>query len=167
MPEVWVYVVGGIVISILILAIAYHLISSAINFSQKQNTLSQFSDLFTDINSVCVQEINNSLVKKYRFEFQTRVVFSTDEKKIPIKVVDLIKNQNLSSGYNLCLQFKDENYLRCQKLYCNLTMPYLGVLPEKEDIWVSVSKILGSAPFKEYELEIKKISSEKVNITIR
>ncbi|MEM2175677.1 MAG: hypothetical protein QXI58_08685, partial [Candidatus Micrarchaeia archaeon] len=82
MPEVWVYVVGGIVISILILAIAYHLISSAINFSQKQNTLSQFSDLFTDINSVCVQEINNSLVKKYRFEFQTRVVFSTDEKKV-------------------------------------------------------------------------------------
>lgn len=167
MPDIWVYVVGGIVISILILAIAYHLISSAINFSQRQNTLSQFSDLFTDINSVCVQELNNSMVKSYRFDFQTRVIFSTDEKKVPIKVVDLIKNQNLSSGYNLCLQFKGEDYLRCQKLYCNITMPYLGVLPEKEDIWVAVSKILGNAPFREYELEIKKISSEKVNITIR
>ncbi|MEM5843937.1 MAG: hypothetical protein QW841_01700 [Candidatus Aenigmatarchaeota archaeon] len=167
MPDVWVYIVGGIVISILILSIAYHLISSTINFSQRQSSLSQFSDLFTDINSICVQELNNSIIKSYRFDFQTRVVFSTDEKKVLAKVVDLIKNQNLSSGYNLCLQFKDENYLRCQKLYCNLTMPYLGVLPEKEDIWVAVSKILGSAPFKEYELEIKKISSEKVNITIR
>jgi len=167
MPDIWVYIIGGIAISILILAIAYHLISSTITFSQKQNTLSQFSDLFTDVSSVCIQELNNSIIKSYKFDFQTRVVFSTDDKTVPIKVVDLIKNENLSSGYNLCLQFKDENYLRCQKLYCNLTMPYLGVLPENEDIWIAVNKILGNGPFREYQLEIKKISYEKVNVTIR
>ncbi|MFH8132564.1 MAG: hypothetical protein QW321_03100, partial [Candidatus Aenigmatarchaeota archaeon] len=89
MPDVWVYIVGGIVISILILSIAYHLISSTINFSQRQSSLSQFSDLFTDINSICVQELNNSIIKSYRFDFQTRVVFSTDEKKVLAKVFDL------------------------------------------------------------------------------
>ncbi|MDI6807011.1 MAG: hypothetical protein QMD14_04350, partial [Candidatus Aenigmarchaeota archaeon] len=90
-----------------------------------------------------------------------------DDKTPLPKVFDLIKNQELSYGYNLCLQFKDEQKVRCEEILCNMTIPYLGVLPETEDIWMMVSKILGRAPIKEYELFIKKINDEKVNITIR
>ncbi len=169
MPDVWVYVVGGIAISILILAIAYHLISSAIVFSQKQHTLSQFSDLFTDIQSACLGEVNNSLTKKYTFGFNTRVIYTTNLTKVLPTVVDLIKNQNMTSGFKLCLQFKDEQYIRClpeapEIMFCNVSMPYIGVLPENEDIWMMVNKILGKPRTREFVLNIKKVDNAAVNV---
>lgn len=172
MPDIWVYIVGGVVISILILAIAYVLISNSINFSEKQMTLNEFSELFTDVQSVCLGEVNNSLTRQYTFAFNTRVIYATNltNSTLP-KVVDLIKNQNISSGFKLCLQFKDEQNLRClpeapEFLFCNTTMPYIGVLPENEDIWMMVNKILGKPRTREFFLNIKKINETIVNISI-
>jgi hypothetical protein len=81
------------------------------------------------------------------------------------KVLDEIKNQQASFGKNVCMQFKDEQYLRCypeppKRLACNVVMPYLGVLPEQEDIFVAMNKILGRGPIKEYTLLINKTGNE-------
>lgn len=46
MVETWIYVIGGIIAAVIAFAIAYNLISSSVEYSQKQNTLRQFSDLF-------------------------------------------------------------------------------------------------------------------------
>lgn len=85
-------------------------------------------------------------------------------------VIDLIKNQNLSFGRSICLQFKNERQVRCypeppDKLPCNVTFPYIGVLPESEDIWVKVSKILGRPEAREYQLFIQKTGGSGVNVT--
>jgi hypothetical protein len=170
MPETWIYVAGGIIVAVIAFTIAYNLISSSIEYSQRQNTLAQFSSLYSDINTVCLQEINNSLIKKFSIPLSVRAVYATiDTNNTLPKVTDLIKSEQVSSGQNICLQFKDEQYLRCypqppKKFSCNITVPYMGALQEAEDIWVKVSKILGGPAIREYELCIKKVGGKDVNV---
>jgi len=170
MPETWIYVIGGIIIGVIAFVIAYNLISSSLNYSQTQNFLSQLSSFYSDVNTACIQELNNSLVRKFSVPSAVRVVYATNNtvNALP-KVVDLIKNEQLSVGQNICLQFKNENYLRCypqppEKLLCTITMPYMGALPETEDIWMKVSKILGKSLTREYDICIKKVGGRNVNI---
>ncbi|MEM7814477.1 MAG: hypothetical protein QXK48_02770 [Candidatus Aenigmatarchaeota archaeon] len=172
MPEMWVYVFGGVVVAILAMAIGYTLLSNMINFSQRQDALAQFSDLCSNINTVCLQELGNYLVKKYSFPMIVRVVYATEDVSNALPtVLDKIKNQEISYGRNICLQLKDEQFLRCcpeppRQFYCRIQMPHLGVLPEHEDIFVAVNKILGRPPRRDYELLINKTSGDEVLITI-
>jgi len=168
MPVTWLYVVGGIVISIVALAIAYNLISQAINTSLRQSALKEFSDLKNDVENVCTQEIKNFVRVKFTLYSKTRVVYATDYPTyIMPTVIDSIKNSKKSSGSNICMQFTDEqDKIRCEKLACDLDMPYIGTLPESEDIWSAVNKILGRANVKEYDLTVKKVSGDVVEISI-
>lgn len=171
MPELWVYVVGGIIIAILAMLIAYNLISTMVNYSQKQDVLTQFSDMCANVNTVCIQEVGNTLSKKYSFPIVVRVIYATDDTTNTLPtVIDKIKNKEISFGKNICLQFKDEQFLRCcpeppKKFYCEIQMQYLGVLPEHEDIFVAVNKILGRSPRRDYEILMNKTSGTKVLIT--
>ena len=159
-------------IGIIALAIAYHLISSVVNLTEKQIALQEFSKFSTDVQMVCYGEINNSIEKKYLVPFAVRVIYATDSRsEVLPKVVDLITNQQISEGSNLCLQFKDEPNPppRCEPeepLECRIRMPYIGVLPESEDIWMMVSKILGKPRVKEYDLLIQKVDKNSLNISV-
>jgi hypothetical protein len=172
MPDVWIYVFGGIVISAIAMTIGYNLLSNAINYSQRQDALSQFSDMCSTINTVCLQEAGNFFTKTFRFSMPVRVVYATDDTtKILPKVIDAIKNQESSSGSYVCMQLKDEQDLRCYpqppaKLPCIVNMPHMGVLPETEDIFVAVSKILGRSPMREYTLLINKTAGNEVTVSI-
>lgn len=168
----WVYVFGGIVVAVLAMVIGYTLLSNTINYSQRQDALTQFSDLCYSVNVVCVQELGNSLTKKYSFPMAVRVIYATEDvNNILPTVLGKIKNQEVSYGKNICLQFKDEQYLRCcqeppKHFPCKIQMPYLGVLPEHEDIFVAVNKILGRSPRRDYEVLINKSFGDEVLITI-
>ena len=171
MPELWVYVLGGIVVAIIALLIGYNLFSNIMNYSQKQDVLKQFSDLCQNINTVCTQEVGNFVVKKYTLPWNDRVVYATDDtSKILPTVVDKIKNQEISSGKNICLQFKDEQEVRCcpeppRQFSCRVKMPHIGLLPEHEDIWVRVRKILTGQVSRDYEACIRKVSWQDVSIS--
>ena len=170
MPEVWVYILGGIIVAIIAMGIGYTLLSTVINYSQRQEAISQFSDFSSNVNAVCLQEIGNSMTKRITIPIQVRVIYATDDTATPlVTVVDRIKNQELSFGNNTCLQFKDEQALRCypeppKRFACKVQMPYIGALSEEEDIFVAVNKILGRASGREYELLINKTSGDEVTI---
>jgi hypothetical protein len=171
MPETWIFVVGGIIATVIAFTIAYNLISSFIELSQKQNALTHFSNFYSDVRVICIEDINNYLERKFSIPSSVRVVYATsDTVNLLPKVVDLIKSQQNSSGQNICLQFMNEQSLRCQpespsKLPCNIKMPYLGTLPESEDIWAKVSKILGRSTAKEYDLFIQKTGGNETTIS--
>lgn len=167
MPATWFYVVGGIVIGILVFSIAYHLISVSIIQAQKQNILASFNNLYTDIETVCLQEINNSMLTKLKVSAQVRVIYVTDDTvNPPSTIIDNITNEDMSDGFNLCMQFTNEDFLRCEKLTCNTTLPYMGSLPESMDIKLLVKRILGQAPVKEHSLTLTKTKGNEVEVTI-
>jgi len=167
MPADWLYIAGGIFIAMLIFVIAYNLLTTQMIQAQKQNALATFNDLMTDIEMVCLQEINNSMLIKIAIPTSVRVLYVTDDIKNPLPtVVERIKNEETNRERNLCIQFIDEQTIRCKELSCNTIMPYMGSLPENMDIKIMVKKILGEAPVKDYDLRITKTLGDEVEIKI-
>jgi hypothetical protein len=167
MPENWLYVAGGIFIAMLVFVIAYNLLTINMIQAQKQMALTSFKDLQTDIETVCLQEVNNYKLTKISIPTSVRVLYVTKNIKNPLStVVGNITRGDRNSERNICMQFIDEQILRCEKLTCNTTMPFMGSLPENMDIKIMVKKILGEAPVKDYELNITKTLGDEVEINI-
>lgn len=167
MPATWFYVVGGIVIGLLVFTIAYQLISVSIIQAQKQAALSSFNNFHSNLEAVCLQEINNSMLTKLKIPEQVRVIYANiSMEEPPSMVVNNITNKDMIKGFYLCMQFMDEDYLRYNKLTCNTTLPFMGSLPESMDIELFVKKILGQAPVKEYFLILTKTKGDEVEVTI-
>jgi hypothetical protein len=160
MPADWLYIIGGIVIGMLVFVIAYNLVTVSIKQAQEQTFLTSFKDFYTDIENVCIQEINNYIITNIAIPTSVRVLYVTDDKKnlLPT-VVEKIKNKEMNRGRNLCMQFADEQSLRCQDLTCNTNMLYMGSLPENMDIKIMMRRILGQALVKEYSLLIVKTAN--------
>ena len=170
MPEAWVYFFGGILIGMLLLTLGYRLLYSSVVYSQKQDAMNQFDDLVSSVRRICLSEVESSESFHLSLPEYVRVIFATSEEKIPLKVYQRIKNREMSNGRRICLQFKDEDFLRCYPedgMECNIRMPYLGVLPEKEDIFVAVSRILGKGRRKDYEILILKKDWNEVELILR
>jgi len=167
MPEEWLYVTGGIFIAMLVFVIGYNLLTINMIQAQKQMALTKFKDLQTDIETVCLQEVNNYKLTKISIPTSVRVLYVTDDtKNLLPTVVEKINNKETNKARNICMQFIDEQILRCEKLTCNTTMPFMGSLPENMDIKIMVKKILGEAPVKDYELNITKTLGDEVEINI-
>ncbi|MBU5688579.1 MAG: hypothetical protein KQA41_01635 [Candidatus Aenigmarchaeota archaeon] len=157
MAEQTLVFLGSIIIGLLVLTLAYRILTVSISQSQYQAALSSFNSFYTDIQSVCQQEIENSVKVKYQIPIFVKVVyFSYDDIRPPVGVNDLILNQEISEGDYLCLQFKQQQDLKCQKIECIAQMPYIGALEEYNDLQLAVNKILGKPLIKEYTLLIKK-----------
>jgi len=169
MPELWVYVFGGVLVGLLTLTLAYNLLHSSITYSQRQDALDQFNSFVASVERVCLQEKGNSESIRFSLPHGVRVIFATDETKVPPKVYEQIKNMEMSEGRKVCLQFKDEDFLRCYPegfFECKVRMPYLGVLPEKEDIFVAVNRILGKGKRRDYNLLIQKLAGNVVEVSL-
>ena len=153
--------VAGIVIASIALVIAYNFIGRITDFSQRENSLSNFNTLFNNLENVCIQEYKNFVKMKFTVTPQVRVVYATVDTANPLpKVLDKIKNQERSYGSYVCLQFKDElDKLRCEKISCDVDLPYMGSLAGYDDFWQAVNKILGRANVRTYDLVITKLAA--------
>jgi hypothetical protein len=185
MPETWVYVAGGVIAGVLVLAIAYSLMSAYVKFNEKQNDLKEFSSLASDAKLVCYGSKDNFLVKSYIFSENFKILYATNniscssdaDCNYPLercennfcllqKPIEAIKSKQSSFGKSICLQFKDENELRCEKIACNVSFLPIGMLPATEDIWVAVSKILGKGNYRSFMLNLTKDSFDSIYITL-
>jgi hypothetical protein len=185
MPETWVYVAGGVIVGILTFAIAYTLMSGYVKFNEKQNDLKEFSSLASDAKLVCYGGKDNFLAKSYTFSENLKILYATNniscfsdadcnyqlercENNFCLLVTPegIIGSKQFSFGKNICLQFKDELELRCEKIACNVSFQPIGVRPETIDIWVAVSKILGRGNYRNFMLNLTKDSFDSINITL-
>jgi len=162
----WFYVIGGVVVALLVFLIGYNLLLLSITHAQKQVALSNFDELHSNLEVVCLQEINNSMIFDLQVPTSVRVLFATDIERIENDIEEKIENGELSFGGKLCMQFRGEEFLRCEKLTCNVTIPYMGVVQEFRDIEIVVKKILGEAPVKDYKLFLRKVSGNEVRVEL-
>lgn len=157
MSDEILYVVGGIVIGLLVFTIAYRLLTISTNQAQKQIVLSDFNDLSSTANSVCLQEIKNSMIVNMEVPESVRVIYATNDSSNPIPTVTYsIKNNRISSGKYLCLQFKTEQEIRCHEIKCKVFFPFIGSLETYNDLQLMVNKILGRPLMKEYKFNLIK-----------
>lgn len=156
MPETLLYVVGGIITGLLVFTIAYNFITSSIIQAQQQEFLSSFNELHSNIEFVCLRELNNTMNFKIKIPVSLRVLYATNDKSPLVTVTDLITNQETSEGTFLCYQFKHEQKPRCEHLTCNTMIPYLGAFETYNDIQLMVKKILGEPLIKEQFVSARK-----------
>ena len=163
----WLWTFGVISVALIASTIAYNLLMRSVYLSQKQDMINNFNDLYTKIQSVCLQEVGNYRYEKLKVYDFVRAIYVTDNtKEYEAKVIEKIRGKETNKAKNLCLQFKDEEKLRCVELDCNVTMPYLGALPHGIDIQLFVKRLLGEAPVKEYGLIISKVSGDEVEVKV-
>ena len=153
-------------VALLVFLIGYNLLLLSITHAQKQVALSNFDELHSNLEVVCLQEINNSMIFNLQVPTSVRVLFATDIERIENDIEEKIENGELSFGKKLCMQFRGEEFLRCEKLTCNVTIPYMGVVQEFGDIEIVVKKILGEAPVKDYKLFLRKVSGNEVRVEL-
>ncbi|MEM5878435.1 MAG: hypothetical protein QXF12_06185 [Candidatus Aenigmatarchaeota archaeon] len=159
-------IVAGIIIGVLVFTLAYRLLTVSINQAQYQVTIQNFNGFYSEVQTVCQQEIGSKTAVKLQIPVTVRVVYFTDDNVNPLPtVVDLIERSSQSQGNYLCMQFKKEQELRCEKLSCNSHMPYIGALEDYNDLQIMVNKILGRPLIKEYTLTIQKNLNKEVVVT--
>ena len=163
MPSNWLYTIGGIIIGLLVFTIALKIIFLSIEQSSKQTALSNYNNLYSDLQSVCFQDINNSMTSEIVIPSSVRVLYTSYDENILDSVYYQIKNKEYSKGDYLCLQFKNEQETRCQKLDCNVNIQYMGAL-DSGDIQLLVNEILGRSSTKEYNIEIKKNIDSEIDV---
>lgn len=162
MPSTIFYLAGGILIGILVFSTAYHLLTVSMNQALNQQAISQFYTLHSEIEYICLQAPNSERRLNIQIPPTVRVIYVTDDVETIIPVVDKIKNREMSSGSNLCLQFKTEQVIRCVELTCRVTIPYMGSLPGEMDFELLVKRILGRPVIKEYVLNLRKTTTGEV-----
>ncbi len=160
MTDEVLYIVGGIIIGVLVLFISYKLLTIATTQTLKQNMLSNFNNLRSAIDTVCWQEVRNSMVVDMSVPNSIRAIYTTNDTENALtSVTDQIKDGRISIGQNICLQFKTEQELRCHKLKCRTFMQYLGALDTYNDLQLLVNKILGKPLTKEYSIVLTKTNT--------
>jgi hypothetical protein len=162
-----IMIMGSVIVGILVLLLAYRILTSFIQQSQYQTALNNFNKLYSDIQKICLQEIGGKTRIRYQVPYFVRVVyFSYDNKNTIPAVYDLITGSEISEGNYLCIQFKKEQEVRCEQIDCVSTMPYIGALEEYNDLQLAVNKILGRPVLKEYTLFIEKNLDRTISVAI-
>ncbi|MBU5689749.1 MAG: hypothetical protein QXM68_00480 [Candidatus Aenigmatarchaeota archaeon] len=160
-------IVSAIIIGILVFTLGYRLLSVSINQAHYESTIQNFNKLYSNIQSVCQQEIGSRTIIRFQVPIVVRVIYFTDDNTNALPAVtNLIENSQQSQGKYLCMQFKKEQDIRCEKLSCNGVMPYIGALEEYNDLQLMVNKILGKPLIKEYFLNIEKNINKDITVTV-
>ena len=161
--------VAGIVISMLVVVIAYNLFVIQNQMVEKQSAINQFNNLISDVNTVCIREIGNRMTGKVSIYPVIKLIYATDDIKTVVPenlAIEYITEEKISEGEHLCMQL-DEESLRCEKAECKVKIPYLGTLPITKDIWLMVKKILRQPLVRDVDIYLMKTSGNLVSIGLQ
>jgi len=156
MAEEAVLIAGGVVIAILVFAIAYRFFIILSSNSLKTITLNNFNEFYSYIEFMCAQEVKSESQATLSLPENVRAVYAAENDRIAPKVVESIKNGKFSSGSYICLQFKNEQEPKCYQSKCNIYMPFMGSLEPWNDLQLMVKKILKKPLIKDYFINITK-----------
>jgi len=163
----WFWVFAGILSGLIILSLAIYQIHNTNQAWSERKTLEQFDKMKDIINNLCWSFTGN--VEKYEISLAESVIgiYASAEKYTQYSSEELksrILNEDYSFGNYLCIKMENKR-LRCEELYCNITMPFIGSLPSKFSLSSLINKILGKGEITIYQLKFEK-SGAIVNVTI-
>jgi len=164
----WFWVFAGVLAGLIILSLAVFQIYNTNQALSEQKTLEQFMKMKNIVDNLCWSFSGN--VENYEISIAENVegIYASNDKYTQYSSEELkekILNQENSFGSYLCIKIKNKR-LRCEELYCNASMPFLGNLPSKFSLSSLLNKLIGKGEVSSYPLRLEK-SETIVNITIR
>ncbi len=162
----WFWVIAGIFAGLIIFSIAIFQVSQMNLSIAEQKSLESFEELKNKINNLCWSFSYNKrehiLLLSENIEgvyvFESKKEFSSEELK------SLILNKEISKGDFLCIKIKGKR-LKCERLECNSSMPFLGYISESPSLSALINKVIKGVSVSENRLLLER-EEERVNITL-
>lgn len=158
----WFWIIGGVIAGLAIFAAAYQLMADISLRNAEQRSLEQFSQVKGMINNLCWEFVGNK--REYSMDLSEYVegIYTTFDKYTEYEKEELIENiisGNNSTGDFICIKIAKKR-VRCEKLECNATMPFIGSLPEGFSLSALINRLLGRGKIFEYPLEFERMGNE-------
>lgn len=153
----WVWIAGGLIAGILVFITAYSMLSQTTNaLSEAKATEPYYNLKNLAENDLCFTTKGNKRTLDFSLSEEISAVYATDDKYERLNDSDYPKKiiaGEISQGKLLCMKRKDRR-LVCEELSCEVRMPYLGAVPEKESLSALIDRILGRHKTFDYQLEL-------------
>jgi hypothetical protein len=161
----WFWVFAGVLAGLIILSLAVFQIYNTNQALSEQKTLEQFMKMKNIVDNLCWSFSGN--VENYEISIAENVegIYASNDKYTQYSSEELkekILNQENSFGSYLCIKIKNKR-LRCEELYCNTTMPFIGNIPSKFSLSSLINKLRGKGEIASFSLRFEKNESN-VNI---
>ena len=164
----WFWIIGGLIAGLIAFTIAYQQIAEIIRTTAEQRSIEQFNEIKDIVNNLCWSSVENKREYKVNLGETIEGIYvapSKYEEYDTKKLMDTILSSEDATGNYLCIKVKDKR-LNCEKLECDVTMPFMGAVPEEFSLSALVSKLMGRGKTFDYPLEFER-TVDKVNIKIK
>jgi len=133
MIENWVFIVAGFIAALVIFLSIYAYFLSFKEERKVEESLSNFENLVNIINDLCWSYTNN--VRNYEIKLSKKVygIYASENDYTEYKKDELesfIKDGKRSFGNYICIKMENMR-LKCEKVYCNVSMIFMGASEEK------------------------------------
>jgi len=163
----WFWVLAGILAGLIILSFAVYQIYNTNQAMSEQKTLEQFYKMKNIIDNLCWSFSGNTEIYEISVADRVNGIYVSLDKYTQYSLEDLkekILNQEYSYGNYICIKIENKR-LRCEELYCNATMPFIGSVPSKFSLSALINKIFGRGEISVYKLKLEKTGTI-VNVTL-
>jgi hypothetical protein len=163
----WIWLIGGIMAAAIVFTIAVTLIQNTMNATIEKTSIQGYEEVVNTINDLCWKFEGN--IRNYDFQLGETIegVYATSDVKKIYESKELTKNiidGEKSFGENLCIKVKGKR-IRCEKLDCNATFPFVGSVPEKFSLSLLVNKLSGKGRIFDYYISfVRNVSTSGVEV---
>lgn len=152
--EEWVWIIAGTVAGLTVFSIAYtHMVQTNIA-TIDQRSLEEFEEVRNIINNLCWDFAGNKREYKLTLSENVEGIYAAKtpyEEYRREELIDRIKSFNYSYGNFFCIMITNKR-LRCIELECNVSMPFVGSVPEKFSLTALINKLIGIVPTFDFYL---------------
>lgn len=164
----WFWIVVGVIGGLIIFTIAYQQLVGMNITTVQQGDFEQFSEIKNTVNNLCWDFSGNK--REYMVSLSERVegiyvVSSKYEEYESGELIDMILSEEYNTGDYVCIKITDKR-LKCEKLKCNTTMPFIGAVPEEFSLTALISKLMGGGKVFVYSLEFER-KEDKVTVSLK
>lgn len=163
----WVWVAGGVIAGLIIFSIARQQIAQVNLATVEQRSLGGFLEVKSMIDDLCWSFVGNkreytlNLGETIEGVYAAPTRYEEYEKE---QLVNKILSGERASGKFLCIKVKDKR-LKCRELECNVSMPFLGSVPEEFSLSALINKLMGRGRIFTFNLEFERTEKEvKINL---
>lgn len=154
---IWIWIIGGLIVGIMTLLAAYTNLSQVGTQTARQNVVSSFNDINSDIDFLCSQAPGARKTKDVSLR-DVRAIYASEDKSEPTsEAPDLISEGETAQGQYTCLTFVSGHY-GCVEHSCPVEMTWIGRPLPGSDMHT-----LGSEDgLFDFKLRMRKTSEDKV-----
>lgn len=164
----WIWIAGGVIVGLIIFAIAYQQIVQIEKSIAEQRSLEHFSEVKNIIDNLCWSFVGNKREYTISLSEDVEGIYTTLNQSEEYKNEQLI-NKTISgenaTGNFLCIKIADKR-LKCEEMYCNATMPFMGSVPEEFSLSILINRLTGKGKISDYYLEFERMGNG-VNVSLK